>query len=84
MINKIQLPMPKILGIISIATIIFLISSVIRHLLFQSNALDLGWFDQAVYLISQGKNPIISFQRCPPHFTLEAQIKLIISMIISR
>ncbi len=62
MINKIQLPMPKILGIISIATIIFLISSVIRHLLFQSNALDLGWFDQAVYLISQGKNPIISFQ----------------------
>ncbi|MBD1854644.1 MULTISPECIES: DUF2079 domain-containing protein [Leptolyngbya] len=41
---------------------IFLISSVIRHLLLQSNALDLGYFDQAVYLISQGITPIISFR----------------------
>ncbi len=40
--------------------ILFFCSSV-RHLLFQSNALDLGWFDQGIYLISQGKPPIVSF-----------------------
>ncbi|MGK7938590.1 MAG: DUF2079 domain-containing protein [Crocosphaera sp.] len=48
--------------------LIFIISSLIlfscasfRHWLFQSNALDLGWFDQSLYLISQGKPPIVSF-----------------------
>jgi uncharacterized membrane protein len=60
--NQLQFPPPKLLGIMGIAAIIFLITSIIRHLLFQSNALDLGWFDQAIYLISQGKNPIVSFQ----------------------
>jgi uncharacterized membrane protein len=34
----------------------------LRHALFQSNALDLGWFDQAIYLISQGQPPIVSFR----------------------
>ncbi|MCA2811590.1 MAG: DUF2079 domain-containing protein [Microcystis sp. M090S1] len=43
------------------STIILFICSATRHILFQSNALDLGWFDQGVYLISQGKPPIISF-----------------------
>lgn len=33
----------------------------LRHFLFQSNALDLGWFDQAIFLISRGKTPIVSF-----------------------
>ena len=47
--------------LIGCATIILFICSSIRHILFQSNALDLGWFDQGVYLISQGKPPIISF-----------------------
>ncbi|MFM7716453.1 MAG: DUF2079 domain-containing protein, partial [Microcystis sp.] len=47
--------------LISCATIILFICSAIRHILFQSNALDLGWFDQGVYLISKGKPPIISF-----------------------
>jgi uncharacterized membrane protein len=47
--------------LIGCATIILFICSTIRHILFQSNALDLGWFDQGVYLISQGKPPIISF-----------------------
>lgn len=42
------------------ALILFLCSS-IRHALFQSNAWDLGIFDQAIYLISQGKQPISSF-----------------------
>ena len=60
--KKEQLLPPQILGIIGLATLIFFISSIVRHLLFQSNALDLGWFDQAIYLISQGKNPIVSFQ----------------------
>jgi uncharacterized membrane protein len=44
------------------ATLIFFLAATIRHLLFQSNALDLGWFDQAIYLISQGQTPIISFR----------------------
>ncbi|PSF35651.1 hypothetical protein C7H19_15525 [Aphanothece hegewaldii CCALA 016] len=51
----------SLINLIIINFIILLISSIIRHRLFQSNALDLGWFDQGVYLISQGKNPIISF-----------------------
>ncbi|MBW4471187.1 MAG: DUF2079 domain-containing protein [Stenomitos rutilans HA7619-LM2] len=42
------------------ATILFLASSA-RHLLFQSAAFDLGYFDQALYLISQGQPPIVSF-----------------------
>ncbi|MBD1842007.1 DUF2079 domain-containing protein [Cyanobacteria bacterium FACHB-63] len=42
--------------------VVFFAVSVIRHLLLQSNALDLGYFDQAVYLISQGKPPIVSFR----------------------
>lgn len=35
--------------------------SSLRHILFHSAAWDLGIFDQAVYLISQGKSPISSF-----------------------
>jgi uncharacterized membrane protein len=42
------------------AIILFICSSV-RHLLFQSAAFDLGIFDQAVYLMSQGVPPISSF-----------------------
>jgi len=44
------------------ATLLFFSAASVRHLLFQSNALDLGWFDQAIYLISQGQKPIISFR----------------------
>ena len=43
-----------------VALILFFCSS-LRHGLFQSNAWDLGIFDQAVYLISQGETPICSF-----------------------
>ena len=42
------------------ALILFGCSS-LRHALFQSNAFDLGYFDQALYLISQGQTPIVSF-----------------------
>jgi uncharacterized membrane protein len=42
------------------ALILFGCSS-LRHTLFQSSAFDLGYFDQAIYLISQGQTPIVSF-----------------------
>ena len=37
------------------------IFSSLRHAWFQSNAWDLGIFDQAIYLISQGQSPISTF-----------------------
>jgi len=46
---------------ICISALILFASSSLRHELFQSTAWDLGIFDQAVYLISQGKPPISSF-----------------------
>ncbi|WP_041233239.1 DUF2079 domain-containing protein [Cylindrospermum stagnale] len=44
-----------------ISALILFASSSLRHELFQSTAFDLGIFDQAVYLISQGQTPITSF-----------------------
>lgn len=46
---------------IGIATIILFTCSSLRHWLYQSTAFDLGWFDQAIYLISTDRNPIVSF-----------------------
>lgn len=46
--------------IVGSALLLFAASSV-RHILFQSGAFDLGYFDQAIYLISQGEPPIVSF-----------------------
>ncbi|MBW4686325.1 MAG: DUF2079 domain-containing protein [Komarekiella atlantica HA4396-MV6] len=46
---------------IGISTLILFASSGLRHELFNSGAWDLGIFDQAVYLISQGQPPISSF-----------------------
>ena len=43
---------------VAIATVIFLTFSSLRHILFKSNAYELGIFDQAIYLISQGLAPI--------------------------
>lgn len=43
------------------ATIILFVCSSLRHILFHSTAFDLGYFDQATYLISQGKPPVVSF-----------------------
>ena len=45
-------------GSIAIAGLVLFVSSSTRHLLFKSGAFDLGIFDQAVYLISQGQPPI--------------------------
>jgi uncharacterized membrane protein len=51
----------KIWWITGITTLILVISCSLRHELFKSTAWDLGIFDQAVYLISQGKTPISTF-----------------------
>jgi uncharacterized membrane protein len=46
---------------ISISAVILFICSSLRHWLYKSTAFDLGWFDQALYLISTGQTPIVSF-----------------------
>lgn len=43
------------------SALILFMCSALRHILFHSTAFDLGIFDQAIYLISQGKPPISSF-----------------------
>ncbi|MGL4378056.1 MAG: DUF2079 domain-containing protein, partial [Microcoleaceae cyanobacterium] len=51
---------PLICAIVIIsATVMFLISCA-RHLMLQSTGFDLGIFDQAIYLISQGQTPFSS------------------------
>ncbi|OCQ88880.1 hypothetical protein BCD64_03810 [Nostoc sp. MBR 210] len=44
-----------------VSALILFASSILRHELFQSTAFDLGIFDQAAFLISQGKPPISTF-----------------------
>ncbi|ACB53693.1 putative membrane protein [Crocosphaera subtropica ATCC 51142] len=51
----------KLWLIFGISSLVLFFCASLRHWLFQSNALDLGWFDQSLYLISQGKPPIVSF-----------------------
>lgn len=51
----------SIVLIIAIASLLLFVCSSARHLLFQSASLDLGYFDQAAYLISVGLPPIVSF-----------------------
>lgn len=46
---------------IGVSALILFACSSLRHALFQSSAFDLGYFDQAIYLISQGQPPIVSF-----------------------
>lgn len=47
--------------IVGIGTIILFFYSSLRHFLFQSTAYDLGIYDQIIYLISRGSQPISSF-----------------------
>lgn len=49
-----------LIGITCAFALILFICSALRHILFQSIAYDLGIFDQAIYLISQGNTPISS------------------------
>lgn len=47
---------------IVISTIILFLCSSLRHILFNSHAFDLGIFDNGIYLISQFKEPFVSFR----------------------
>lgn len=58
--NRLIKPSPLV-WIICVSALILFASSSIRHLLFQSTALDLAVFDQWVYLASQNLPPISSF-----------------------
>ena len=51
---------PVILSIALFSLILYLCSST-RHALFESNAFELGIYDQVAYLISQGQTPFSSF-----------------------
>jgi uncharacterized membrane protein len=50
----------NIILIVAASSLILFICSSVRHFVFQSTALDLAIFDQAVYLISIGEKPISS------------------------
>ncbi|OUC14202.1 MAG: hypothetical protein B0A82_13005 [Alkalinema sp. CACIAM 70d] len=51
----------KLILLTVVSTIGLFCCSSLRHSLFWSGAFDLGYFDQAAYLISQGQPPIVSF-----------------------
>lgn len=44
------------------STLLLFFCSSLRHALFQSNAFDLGIFDNGIYLISQGEEPFVAFR----------------------
>ena len=57
-----SLPQINTLGwMTAFSTVILMACSSARHLLFQSTAYDLGYFDQALWLLSQGLPPVVSF-----------------------
>lgn len=60
MLNKL-LKFKAVSLIIGVSALVLFICSSMRHALLQSNAIDLGIFDQVVSLISQGRTPISSF-----------------------
>ena len=53
--------------LIFIGTLILLICSITRHLLFCSTLYDLSWFSQSTYLISRGMPPLLSFIESSPN-----------------
>ena len=55
-------PIRSVTTLIIISGLFLFLCSSVRHALFQSTAFDLGIFDNAVYLISQGEKPFISFR----------------------
>jgi len=52
-----QYSIKPIFIIVGISTLVLFFFSSLRHLLFQSGALDLGFFDQGIWLVSQGIVP---------------------------
>ena len=61
MIREKLLKISPIGWIVGIAALVFFACSSFRHALFQSGAFDLGFFDNAIYLISQGQRPFVTF-----------------------
>jgi uncharacterized membrane protein len=59
---KTKTGLSHIIWLVGISSLILLICSILRHELFSSTAFDLGIFDQAIYLISQGKEPVTTIQ----------------------
>lgn len=57
-IKRLSQPLTWMIGV---SALFLFVCSSLRHKLIQSNGWDLGIFDQAVYLISQGITPISSF-----------------------
>lgn len=60
MMKKLRSPHP-VIWMMGVSALILFACSSLRHELFESTAFDLGIFDQAVYLISQGQPPLSSF-----------------------
>lgn len=54
-------PMSAVLWLTCGISVLFFFTSSLKHALFLSSAWDMGIFDQAVYLISQGQAPISSY-----------------------
>ena len=50
-----------IFWLVGVSAVVLFLASATRHILFHSAAFDLGYFDQALFLISQGQPPIVSF-----------------------
>jgi uncharacterized membrane protein len=50
----------QVFWLVGVGTVILFCGSSLRHALFQSGIYDLGWFDQALYLLSRGQSPIVS------------------------
>jgi uncharacterized membrane protein len=51
----------RVIWVVALFFLIFLFASSARHALLQSNAFELGIYDQVAYLISQGQTPFSSF-----------------------
>jgi len=51
----------RVVALAGLVALGLFVCSSLRHGLFKSTAMDLGFFDQAIYLISRGETPIVSF-----------------------
>ncbi len=59
--NNFKLKYHPVIWQIAIFALIFFLCSSVRHALLESNAFELGIYDQVAYLISQGQTPFSSF-----------------------
>ncbi len=60
--TKVLEKLHPIVWMIFSSTLLLFFCSSLRHALFQSNAFDLGIFDNGIYLISQGQEPFVEFR----------------------